>query len=154
MTPKTRPKSSKLSSICLPSKVPEEYSDTMQTLQQLSSQGVQSSRWLICSWAAAGTHSINQRAVNGRFHNVIVLVQQSHICIGKNTEVGIGLLTVSTIVDDLKVSLLSETTSFKVPFQHLYIVFYYLEVYLLWTPSSSIINQLFSDIVDRTTDWR
>jgi hypothetical protein len=85
---------------------------------------------------------------------VIVLVQQSHICIGKNTEVGIGLLTVSTIVDDLKVSLLSETTSFKVPFQHLEIVFYYLEVYLLWTPSSSIINQLFSDIVDRTTDWR
>ena len=51
----------------------KKYTPTMQIVEQLSRQGIPSSQWLVCSWAAAFTLFIWQKACSWNIQNVIVL---------------------------------------------------------------------------------
>jgi len=59
------------------------------------------------------------RTGSSRIHKVIVLVSASHILVSNNTSLVIGTVTKSTILDDYKVSLLSDNPPFKLALQHL-----------------------------------
>jgi len=122
-----------------PSKVPEIYPLTTQILEQLSSQCIPSSQWLICSWVAAGAHPVGERAHSRRIHNVIVLALQSHILISNNALFKISQEIKSTVSDVLNVSLLPDNPSLKLPIELLETCFLFWEVSWIWALSLSII---------------
>jgi len=134
--------------------MPETYPPKTQILEQLSSQCIPSWQWLICSWAAACMLAIGQRACSGRIYNVIVLVQPSHIVIGNNAFLLIGKEIKSAVLDDFKVTLLSDNPPLKLSVELLEACFHHQEASWIWVLHLSIIIWLLSNIVDHILSWR
>jgi len=151
---KTSLKNSKLSPIRPLSKMPDTFPPPMPIVEQLSSQCIPSSHRLICSWAAACTLPIGQRADSRSIHIVIVLILSSHILISNNALIVISKETKSTVSGDFIRMPLSGNPPLKLPFEVFEACFHCWVSFWILAQRLSIVIKLLLCIVDHILSWK